>query len=104
MSRLCETPVILPSILAAGNASKGAYQIRNTGVEGSQLKMLETLELSADEFAELKEQCENLKFILLSAFDEHSLVVMKDLLDAKSIKVHRGRLQISQCLLKLTEL
>ena len=81
------------SILAASNASKGAYQIRNTGAEGSQLKMLETLELSADEFAELKEHCENLKIdFLLSAFDEHSLVVMKDLLDAKSIKVPSGEI------------
>lgn len=79
--------------LAASNASMGEYQVRNTGKRGSQLQMLEELELSADDVAELKKYCSNgnIEF-LLSAFDEDSLKVITDRYKMHSIKVPSGEI------------
>lgn len=59
--------------LVTRTAEKAQYQQASTG-DGSQAEMLAALELSADDFAELRDLCESLGMDFLStAFDEESL-------------------------------
>lgn len=59
--------------LASPLAEKADYQVGNTGSDGSQLEMLKDLELSREEFVELKRHCDNRGIMFLSTpFDPDS--------------------------------
>lgn len=59
--------------LASPLAEKADYQVGNTGSDGSQLEMLKALELSREEFVELKRHCDNRGIMFLSTpFDPDS--------------------------------
>lgn len=66
--------------LVTKNAVKAEYQNKNTGIAESQLDMLKKLELTQDQFTELKTYCQtkNIEF-LSSAFDMESLLFLRDL-------------------------
>ena len=62
------------------NAEKAAYQIQQTGAGESQLEMLRKLELSFDDFIELKNYCEMQKITFLSTpFDLESIDFLANL-------------------------
>ncbi|MHA1797330.1 MAG: N-acetylneuraminate synthase [Candidatus Helarchaeota archaeon] len=60
--------------LSTKNTKKASYQIENTGAEESQFEMLKKLELSQDDFIELKEYSEKKKIIFLSTGDEEKSI------------------------------
>lgn len=63
----------IPELLVSKNASKAAYQNRNTS-EGSQKEMLEKLVLTYNQFGELKDYCVGKGIGFLSTgFDEKSV-------------------------------
>ncbi len=57
-------------LLVTTEAKQAEYQTENTGIEESQFDMLKKLELSYDEFRELKKYCDNKNIIFLSTPDE----------------------------------
>jgi len=57
-------------LLVTQDAKQAAYQTDNTGVEESQYDMLKKLELSYDDFKELKEYCDKREILFLSTPDE----------------------------------
>ncbi|HHX95762.1 MAG TPA: N-acetylneuraminate synthase, partial [Clostridia bacterium] len=62
------------------NAEKAVYQRQATGAGESQLKMLRKLELSFDDFIELKNYCEMQKITFLSTpFDLESIDFLANL-------------------------
>ena len=62
------------------NAKKAEYQIENTGSNDSQLNMLKKLELSFENFIELKKYCDDKNIIFLSTpFDNESLEFIEPL-------------------------
>ncbi|MFM9119646.1 MAG: N-acetylneuraminate synthase family protein, partial [Acidimicrobiaceae bacterium] len=62
------------SAIVTADASKAEYQIANTGSSESQLKMLQSLELSQHQQRELYEYCQNRGIQFLSTpFDSASL-------------------------------
>lgn len=62
------------SKLVTNNAPKAEYQIANTNDNGSQLSMLKKLELSQDEYIELKKYAESIGIEMFStAFDMDSI-------------------------------
>jgi len=73
-------------------APKAVYQIEHTGEGESQLDMVKKLELSFDEFIELKSYCENANIEFLStAFDFESLDFLNEL-DLNYFKVPSGEI------------
>ena len=57
-------------LLVTKNAIQATYQTKNTGIDESQFDMLKRLELSYDEFRELKKYCDKKNIIFLSTPDE----------------------------------
>lgn len=57
-------------LLVTKEAKQAAYQISNTKKEESQFEMLKRLELSYNEFSELKNYCDSKKILFLSTPDE----------------------------------
>jgi len=57
-------------LLVTQDAKQAAYQTENTGVEESQYDMLKKLELSYDDFKELKSYCDKRGILFLSTPDE----------------------------------
>ncbi len=57
-------------LLVTKEAVQAEYQIENTGVKESQFDMLKKLELSYEEFRELKEYCDSKNIMFLSTPDE----------------------------------
>lgn len=57
-------------LLVSKKASQAEYQIENTGIKESQFDMLKRLELSYDEFIELKKYCDSKNIMFLSTPDE----------------------------------
>ncbi len=57
-------------LLVTKAASQAEYQTKNTQIEESQYDMLKRLELSYDEFRELKKYCDNKNIMFLSTPDE----------------------------------
>ncbi|MCJ8327983.1 MAG: N-acetylneuraminate synthase [Campylobacterales bacterium] len=57
-------------LLVTKDAKQASYQIENTQIEESQFDMLKKLELSYDDFIELKEYCDKSKIMFLSTPDE----------------------------------
>lgn len=57
-------------LLVTKNVTQAKYQTKNTGLEESQFDMLKRLELSYDDFRELKSYCDKKKIMFLSTPDE----------------------------------
>ena len=57
-------------LLVTKDAQQAEYQIDNTGIEESQYDMLKKLELSYDDFIELKQYCDDKNILFLSTPDE----------------------------------
>ena len=73
-------------------AKKAEYQVINTKNDDSQLSMLKKLELSFDDFAELKKYCEEKNIMFLSTpFDLGSCDFLNDL-DMKIFKIPSGEI------------
>ena len=76
--------------LVCKNAKKAKYQIRNTGIDDSQFKMIKSLELSRDSHYELQKICSNEGINFLSTpFDLDSLDLILEL-NLDFIKVPSG--------------
>lgn len=72
-------------------APKATYQKINDGIETSQFEMLKKLELSHNDFKELKNYCDEKKIMFLSTPDEEkSLHFLVDKLGMNLIKVGSG--------------
>ncbi len=64
----------------SANAPKAEYQKKTTAKDESQLEMVKKLELSFEDFKELKEYCEKKRIMFLSTpFDTESARFLKDL-------------------------
>lgn len=75
------------------SAEKAEYQIQNDGVETNQFDMLKKLELSFEEFVELKNYAEKIGVGFLSTPDEEkSLDFLADELNLPIIKVGSGEI------------
>ena len=62
------------------SAKKAEYQVKNTGKNDSQLNMLKSLELTYEQFGELKQYCENKDIMFLSTpFDLESADFLNNL-------------------------
>jgi sialic acid synthase SpsE len=57
-------------LIVTKNSQQAEYQKKNTGVEESQFEMLKKLELSYDDFVELKVYCDSKNIQFLSTADE----------------------------------
>lgn len=90
--------------LATRRAAKAEYQIANTGEAGSQLGMLRSLELSADDHLRLVERCraKNIAF-MSTAFDAESLALLSTL-DMPAIKIPSGDITCADLLLRAARL
>ena len=68
------------------SAKKAEYQLQNTKNNGSQFSMLKKLELSFDEFIELKQYCDKKKIMFLSTpFDIETMVFLEPLINVFKI-------------------
>lgn len=77
--------------ISAG-ADKASYQKQTVGEAGSQLDMIKKLELSFDNFCELKEYCEKKNIIFLStAFDVDSAKFLHDI-GLETFKIPSGEI------------
>lgn len=78
--------------LVCAKAKKAEYQVTNTGNSESQLQMLEKLQLSEAEFAELKDYCDKKNIMFLSTpFDVDSLKFLLTL-GISMVKVPSGEI------------
>ena len=88
--------------LASADSKKAEYQIRNSGDE-SQLDMLKKLELSYDDFRELKKYCDKVGIAFLSTpFDLESIEFLNTI-DMPFWKVPSGEITNLPYLLALAE-
>ena len=66
--------------LVSKNAKKADYQVENTGNNESQYEMIKKLELSFDDFIELKKYCDEKGIMFLSTpFDDESIEFLNNL-------------------------
>lgn len=70
-------------LLVSNDSEMAEYQIENTGVKESQFDMLKRLELSYDEFVELKHYCDSKGIEFLSTPDEEQSANFLDKLQNK---------------------
>lgn len=68
------------------------YQKKNTGLEESQYNMIKKLELTFDQFKELKEYAENNNIMFLSTPDDEKSVDFLDELGVPAFKIGSGEL------------
>jgi len=73
--------------LVAHKAPKARYQIETTGDPGSQYKMLKSLELSADQQAELKAHCERIGILYLCTPYENTSIDILDRMEIAAFKI-----------------
>lgn len=79
--------------LTTENAKKADYQVSNTKNNSSQYEMLKKLELSEQNFFDLKEYAKKKNIKLLStAFDEDSLEFLVNKLELNTLKIASGEL------------
>lgn len=79
--------------LVTKHAPQASYQIQNLGERSSQLAMLRKLELSYDEFLELKRYCDDVEIQFLSTpFDLESVDFLIRKLDMEKIKISSGEM------------
>lgn len=78
--------------LVCRNARKAEYQLENTGFKETQLDMLKSLQLSQENFIELKKYCnkKNIDFIS-TPFDVESLIFLFKI-GVKTIKIPSGEI------------
>jgi N-acetylneuraminate synthase len=94
----------IASAIVTADASKAEYQIVNTGSSESQLKMLQSLELSQQQQRELHEYCKNRRIQFLSTpFDSMSLNFLTKNLGLRTIKVGSGELTNAPFLLEVAQ-
>lgn len=87
--------------LVTGQAKQANYQTKNSGIEESQLSMLQRLELSYDVHHELVAYCQELGIEFLStAFDEESLLFLVNDLGLKRLKIPSGEITNAPLVLK----
>lgn len=80
-------------LLVAEGARKAAYQEEATGAGESQLDMLRRLELSREEFRELKRHCDGIGIrFLATPFDVGSLAFLVEELGGDLVKVSSGEM------------
>ena len=85
------------------NAKKADYQIENTGKNETQYSMLKQLELSYDDFIELKEYCDELGINFISTpFDFESIDFLNSI-DMKFWKIPSGEITNYPYLVKIAE-
>lgn len=85
-------------------APKAEYQISNTGNDESQLEMVKKLELTFENFKELKMYCEEREIEFLSTpFDLPSVDFLLKELQLKTIKVPSGEITNAPFLLKVSQ-
>src|SRR6056297_1839121 len=90
--------------IVSKNAVKAEYQKNQTSVEESQQDMLKKLELSFEEFSELKKYCEEKEIEFLStAFDFDSIEFL-DTLGMQRWKIPSGDITNLPYLIKIAEL
>ena len=78
--------------LVGKDAEKAKYQVENTGNDDSQYKMLKKLELSFNDFVELKRYCDKKGIMFLSTpFDDESIEFLNEL-GIKIIKIPSGEI------------
>lgn len=78
--------------LVTRNAAKAEYQIKNTNSNDSQYSMLKRLELTADDFKQLKRHCEELQIdFLATPFDEESADILEDI-GVDAFKISSGEI------------
>jgi len=74
-------------------AEKAAYQKKETGASESQYEMIQRLELSFDDFAELKEYADAMGVLFLSTgFDRESVEFLGNVLNIPIMKVPSGEI------------
>lgn len=73
--------------LITPEAPKAGYQIETTGEPGSQYEMLKSLELNADQQAELKAHCEQVGMLYLCTPYEHASVDLLDHMGIAAFKI-----------------
>lgn len=74
------------------NASRAEYQVKNTGEDASQYSMLKELELSYDDFRELKAYCDDSGIEFLSTpFDLESIDFLQEL-GIRFLKIPSGEI------------
>lgn len=79
--------------LVTTKAKQADYQVENLGASTSQYEMLKSLELSFNEFEELKIYCDSLNIEFLSTpFDIESVDFLLDELEMQTIKIPSGEL------------
>ncbi|MBT2282009.1 N-acetylneuraminate synthase [Paenibacillus polymyxa] len=89
--------------LVTRHAQKAAYQAENTGISGSQLEMLQKLELSHSEFINIKNYCDKKGIDFLSTpFDEESAQFL-DSIEVNAFKVSSGDLNNTPFLQQLNQ-
>ena len=94
----------IASAIVTANASKAEYQIANTGSSESQLKMLQSLELSQQQQREVYEYCQSRGIQFLSTpFDSASLKFLTKNLGLKTIKIGSGELTNAPFLLEVAQ-
>lgn len=76
--------------IVTASARQAAYQIENTGKEGSQYDMLKGLELSYDHFRVIQDHCRNIGIDFLSTPDEEESLAFLVSLGLPFIKVGSG--------------
>ena len=90
--------------LVTRNAAKANYQKETTGTDESQYNMLKKLELTYDEFIQLKEYCDQKKIHFMStAFDLGSVDFLSTL-DMKYFKIPSGEITNLPYLKKIAQL
>lgn len=91
--------------LVLKSAKKAEYQKERTASEESQFDMLKKLELSQEEFQELKEYCDSLGILFLSTpFDSDSITFLNEIMDIPVFKIPSGEItnvpyleQVAKC-------
>ena len=78
--------------LVTKNAEKAEYQKQQTGMEGSQYDMIKKLEISYDNFKELKRYCDEKGILFMSTPDEEKSATFLHELGVQIFKMSSGEL------------
>ena len=76
--------------VASAQAEKAAYQLRTTNANESQIDMLQRLELTLEDFRELKTYCESMGLMFLSTPHDTQSIEVLEALDVEAFKIGSG--------------
>lgn len=79
--------MFIPREIATAEAPKARYQVETTGIGGNQLAMLQKLELSGEQHAELKAHCDEAGAIYLCTPYEEASADLLERLDVAAYKI-----------------